>query len=68
MRGAAYTSKQPWQGVLRWFTSNLTTGILEGINSLVQAAKARARGYRTTRNLITMVYLIAGKLKFELPT
>lgn len=30
--------------------------------------QARARGYRTTRNLITMVYLIAGKLKFALPT
>jgi transposase len=37
-------------------------GLLEGINSLVQAAKRRARGYRTTRNLIAMVYLIAGKL------
>jgi len=55
-------------GVLRGFTSHITTGVLEGINSLVQAAKARARGYRTTRNLITMVYLIAGKLKFALPT
>ena len=43
-------------------------GILEGINSMVQAAKARARGYRTTQNLITMIYLIAGKLNFGLPT
>lgn len=68
MREAAYTMKRHWDGVLRWFTSHITTGVLEGINSLVQAAKARARGYRTTRNLITMVYLIAGKLKFALPT
>jgi transposase len=68
MREAAYTIKRHWDGVLRWFTSHITTGVLEGINSLVQAAKARARGYRTTRNLITMVYLIAGKLKFALPT
>ena len=29
---------------------------------MIQAAKARARGYRTTRNLITMAYLIGGKL------
>jgi hypothetical protein len=43
-------------------------GILEGIDSLIQAAKARARGYRTERTLITMIYLIAGKLKFDLPT
>ena len=68
MREAAYTIKRHWDGVLRWFTSHINTGVLEGINSLVQAAKARARGYRTTRNLITMVYLIAGKLKFALPT
>jgi hypothetical protein len=33
----------------------------------VQAAKARARGYRTARNLIMMIYLIAGKLEFDLP-
>jgi transposase len=68
MREAAYTIKCHWDGVLRWFTSHINTGVLEGINSLVQAAKAMARGYRTTRNLIAMVYLIAGKLKFALPT
>lgn len=68
MREAAYTMKRQWDGMLRWGTSHINTGVLEGINSLVQAAKARARGYRTTRNLITMVYLIAGKLKFALPT
>lgn len=65
---AAHTIKRHWQGVLRWFTSQITNGILEGINSLVQAAKARARGYRSTRNFITMIYLLAGKLKFDLPT
>jgi hypothetical protein len=37
-------------------------GILEGINSLVQAAKAKARGYRSNRNFATIIYLIAGKL------
>ena len=65
---AAYTIKNHWDGVLRWFTSKINNGILEGINSLIQAAKARARGYRTKRNLITMIYLIAGKLSFDLPT
>lgn len=65
---AAYTIKNHWDGVLRWFTSKINNGILEGINSLIQAAKARARGYRTERTLITMIYLIAGKLKFHLPT
>jgi len=65
---AAKTIKRHWEGVLNWFDSMITIGLLEGFNSLIQAAKARARGYRTNRNLITMAYLIAGQLKFNLPT
>ncbi len=65
---AAKTIKRHWEGILNWFDSGLTTGFLEGINSLIQAAKARARGYRTSRNIIAISYLIAGKLDFELPT
>ncbi len=61
---AAKTIKRHWNGVLGWFKSGLTNGILEGINSLIQAAKAKARGYRSNRNFITIVYLIAGKLNF----
>ena len=68
VKKAAYTIKNHWDGVLRWLTSRINNGILEGINSLIQAAKARARGYRTERTLATMIYLIAGKLKFGLPT
>ena len=65
---AAYTIKNHWDGVLRWFDSRISNGILEGINSLIQAAKAKARGFRSTKNLITVVYLIAGKLDMEIPT
>jgi len=67
IREAAYTMKRHWDGILRWFTSKINNGILEGINSLIQAAKAKARGYRTVKNLITMIYLIGGKLEFRLP-
>lgn len=65
---AARTIKRHWDGVLRWFKSKVTNGIMEGINSLVQAAKAKARGYRSKRNLKTIIYLIAGKLELQLPT
>ena len=68
MKEAAYTIKRHWDGVLNWFKSRINNGILEGFNSLVQAAKARARGYRTTEYLITMIYLITGKLRFNLPS
>jgi transposase len=54
-----------YDGVVRWFTSGLNNGLLEGINSLFQAAKRKARGYRSDKNMIAMVYLLAGKLNFS---
>ena len=64
---AARTVKHHWDGILRWFDSRIANGLIEGINSLVQAAKAKPRGYRSTRNLIAIVYLLAGKLDPGLP-
>ncbi len=55
-----------WDGIVAWHANRLTNGLLEGINSLVQAAKARARGYRNKDKMITIVYLTAAKL--QLPT
>ena len=63
---AAKTIKEHWAGVVRWFTSRINNGLLEGMNSLIQAAKARARGYRNVNNLITTIYLIGSKLEFNL--
>ena len=65
---AAKTIKRHYEGILRWFESGLTNGVLEGLNSLVQAAKAKARGYRSYRYFRLAVFLVAGKLKYSLPT
>lgn len=51
--------------ILRYFTSHLTTAFMESTNSLVQAARSRARGYRSVENFITMIYLIAGKMNLN---
>lgn len=67
MKEFALTIKRHWQGIINSFDSKLTNGRVEGINSLIQAAKARARGYRTTKSLILMSYMIAGNLA-HLPT
>jgi len=61
------TLKSHWTGIVNYIESNLSNGILEGINSKIQLAKRRARGYRNTDNFINMIYLIAGKLKFNYP-
>ncbi len=66
LRRFARTVAQHQVGILRWWTTKISNGLLEGLHSLVQAAKRRARGYRTTKNYITMIYLVAGKL--DLPT
>ena len=71
IKEAAKTVKRHWSGVLRWYVSRINNGILEGLNSLVQAAKAKARGYRTFKNLKTIIYMLTGKLdytKVGLPT
>lgn len=68
VKKVAKTVKNHWTGILAWFDSKLSTGFLEAVNGLVQSAKRRARGYRSTKNLINMAYLIAGKLDFRLPT
>ena len=59
---AAKTLRNRGKGILRWFTSHLTNAVLEGLNSLLQAAKRKARGYRLHKTFVTMAYLIAGKL------
>ena len=71
IKEVAKTIRRHWSGVLRWYDSKINNGILEGLNSLVQAAKAKARGYRTFKNLKTMIYMLTGKLDYSkvgLPT
>jgi transposase len=65
---AASTIQKHAAGILRWHLSRITTAVMEGINSLIQAAKRKARGYRNKRTLRLMAYLIAGKLDLRLPT
>jgi transposase len=68
IKDAARTVMRHRDGILAWFDSRIANGLIEGINSLVQAAKAKARGYRSTRTLKAITYLIAGKLDLRLPT
>ena len=68
VKAVARTIVKHRDGILAWFDSHIANGLIEGINSLVQAAKAKARGYRTLRTLKAITYLIAGKLDLKLPT
>jgi transposase len=68
---AAKTIKTHWSRIVHWYMSKIDNGILEGLNSLIQAAKAKARGYKTFQNFKAIIYLLTGKLDFSktgLPT
>jgi len=64
---AVNTIKAHWSGIINYIQSNINNGILEGINSKIQLAKKRARGYTNIQNFINMVYFTCGKLKFDYP-
>jgi len=49
-------------GILAHWKWHLTNAFMEGLNSVFSATKRKARGYRSTTHLITMLYFTAGKL------
>lgn len=67
MKEAAQSLMRHKNGILAYFRDRVTNAICEAINSLVQAAKRKARGYRTLEGFVAMIYLIAGKLKLDVP-
>lgn len=61
---ATRTIKAHWEGVVQWKKTRIDNGLLEGLNSLIQAAKAKARGFSTFRYFRIVAFLITGRLDF----
>lgn len=59
----AKTIKDHWSGVVNWVRSRINNGILEGLNSVIQAAKRKARGYKYP-HLKTITLLLTAKFDF----
>jgi len=64
MKKVAKTIKSHWDGIIQWKKSQINNGILEGLNSIVQAAKRKAKGYKP-KHYKTIIYLITGGLDFS---
>ena len=64
MEKAADMVLNHWNGIIQWKQSQLTNGLLEGLNSVIQAAKRKARGYKQ-KHFITIAYLLTGKLNLN---
>lgn len=67
MKKAAKTLMNHKDRILNYFKNRITNAICEGINSMIQAAKRKARGYHTFEGYAAMIYLITGKLKLAVP-
>lgn len=59
------TLKSHKSGIINYVKTKISNGILEGINSKIQLAKRRARGYRKIENFMNMIYFLCGKLTFD---
>ena len=51
-------------GILAHWKWGATNAFMEGLNRVFSATKRKARGYRSPPHPITMLYFIAGKLRF----
>ncbi len=62
VRKAVETVRNQAPRIIQRWSSGHTNARLEALNSLFQAARARARGYRNTATFATIIYLIAAPL------
>ena len=65
MKDVAAMVRRHLQGIVAWTQTRQTNGFLEAINGLFQAAKRRARGFTRASTIKTVLFLIAGKLNFQ---
>lgn len=64
MQAAAATVQQHIDGIISWIRSKMNNGILEGLNSIIQAAKRKARGYGK-KHFAIIAFLLTGKLNLQ---
>jgi transposase len=54
-----------WKGILNAMKSLVSNGVAEGINSKIQVAKSKARGYPSIDNFINMAYFLGNQFTFK---
>ena len=68
MKALARQFRRHWNDILAYFDNRYTNAILEGLNSIIQHVKTRARGFRNMDYFSTMIYLTCGKLDLNTVT
>jgi len=67
MKDAAETLMRHRPKIINYFKWRLTNAVCEGINSMIQAAKRKARGFHTFEGFSSMIFLVSGKLELAVP-
>lgn len=67
MKKVAQSLRRNKTEILEYFKNRLTNAFAEGMNSLIQAAKRKARGFRTFAGYRTMIFLAVGHLHLSYP-
>ena len=68
MKEFARQIRRHWRDILAYFDHPYTNAILEGLNSVIQNVKTRARGFKNMGYFSTMIYLTCGKLDLSTVT
>jgi len=59
------TIENNYKGIMNSMITGITNAVAEGINSIVQAAKSRARGFRNIENFKAMIYCLGNDFVFD---
>jgi transposase len=62
------TIQDHWSGVCAYLWTKVTNAAAEALNGIIQTVKRKARGFKTVKNFATIIYLVAGRLHFDLPS
>jgi transposase len=62
------TLKNNHNGIVASMKTGITNAAAEGLNSIIQMAKSRARGYRNIENFKAMVYCLGNDFNFKFHT
>lgn len=59
--GFINTIKKHYHGILKSMITGITNAVSEGLNSVMQLARSRARGYRNPQNFCAMIYFLGNQ-------
>lgn len=62
------TLKNNYAGIVKSMQTGITNAAAEGLNSIIQMAKSRARGFRNIDNFKAMIYCLGNDFNFKFHT